>query len=99
MFGQIIFLIMQIKTFIDCLRSDTRRRILQLLSEKDMTTSQLYDELGTSAPKYRQSVNKAIELLREGGLVTKYYNTEEKGICYHLKKRKYILKIDKMEIE
>lgn len=90
---------MDFKRLIDCLHSDTRRRILQLLSRKDMTATEIHDELGKYAPKYRQSVNKALEVLREGGLVTKYYDNEKKGICYHLKKKKYVLKIDKMEIE
>lgn len=90
---------MEFKRFIHCLHSDTRRRILQLLSKRDMSATQMHGELGKYAPKYRQSVNKALEILREGGLVTKYYDIENKAIYYSLIKRKYILKIDEMKIE
>ena len=64
-----------------------------------MSAPQIRDKLGVYAPKYRQSVNKALEMLRECGLVTKYYDNENKAIYYRLMKKTYIVKIDEMRIE
>ena len=64
-----------------------------------MSAPQVYEKLGKNAPKYRQSVNKALETLRECGLVTKYYSDENKAIYYHLGKKTYVLKIAEMKIE
>jgi len=63
-----------------------------------MSAPQIYEELGPHAPKYRQSVNKSLGILRERGLVTKYYNNEKGGIYYHLVKKILVLKIDEMKI-
>jgi Fe2+ or Zn2+ uptake regulation protein len=90
---------MDLKRFISCLNSDARRRILQLLSEKDMSAPQIYRELGKYAPKYRQSVNKSLEMLREAGLVSKHYDNENKAIYFHLVKKTYIFEISKMKVE
>lgn len=90
---------MDFRKFIHCIRSDTRRRILQLLSERDMSAPQAYEKLGKNAPKYKRSVNRALEILRECGLVTKYYSNENKAIYYHLGKKTYVLKIAEMKIE
>ncbi|MBD3193376.1 MAG: hypothetical protein GF308_22260 [Candidatus Heimdallarchaeota archaeon] len=75
------------------------RRILQLLSTEDMSAPQIYSRLGEHAPKYRQSVNKALEILRECGLIQKYYSEEQKGLFYHLKKKNYLVKLDSMEVK
>lgn len=64
-----------------------------------MSAPQIYKELGKYAPKYRQSVNRALEMLREYGLVKKYYDNKNKAIYYHLIKETYTLKIAEMEIE
>lgn len=90
---------MELEIFIRCLHSETRRKILQLLSKEDMSAPQIYRKLGENAPKYRQSVNKALEILTECGLVRKYYANEKKAIFYGLTKKKYTLKIPEMEVE
>jgi len=90
---------MDIDKFVHCLHSKTRRRILQLLSNKDMTAPQIYKALKNEAPKFRQSVNKALEVLREGGLIVKYYDAERKAIYYHLVKKVFVVKIPEMEVE
>jgi len=64
-----------------------------------MSAPQIHDGLGIHAPRYRQSVNKALEILTESGLVTKYYNKENKALYYHLVKETYIIKIAEMKIE
>jgi Fe2+ or Zn2+ uptake regulation protein len=64
-----------------------------------MSAPQIYDELGKHAPRYRQSVNKALEILTECGLISKYYDKEKKALCYHLIKETYVLRITEMKIE
>lgn len=81
------------------MRSGMHRRILQMLAKEDMSASQIYSKLGNYAPKYRQSVNKALELLRESGLLSKYYNAEKKKLYYHLIKEKYTINLAEMKVE
>ena len=89
---------MELKSIIFCLNSETRRRILQLLSKRDMSAPQIFEELGTHAPKYRQSINKTLETMRNCGLVAKYYDNEKRGIYYHLIAKSIILEIDKLKV-
>jgi Fe2+ or Zn2+ uptake regulation protein len=90
---------MELDRFMRCMRSRMHRRILQMLAEEDMSAPQVYGKLGNYAPKYRQSVNKALELLRESGLLSKYYNAEKKKLCYHLIKKKYTIDLAEMKVE
>jgi predicted transcriptional regulator len=90
---------MELDKFIRCMRSGMHRRILQMLANEDMSASQIYSKLGNYAPKYRQSVNKALELLRESGLLSKYYNAEKKKLYYRLIKEKYTINLAEMKVE
>jgi len=64
-----------------------------------MSAPQVYGELLERAPIYRQSVNKALETLKDCGLLTKYYDDSRKAIYYHLEKKTYIVKIDQMRVD
>ncbi|KAF5036071.1 hypothetical protein DSECCO2_578880 [anaerobic digester metagenome] len=55
-------------------------------------------ELGVNKPKYRQSVNRALEILRECKIITKDYNPEKKALFYSLKIEKVEIDLLKMEI-
>ena len=90
---------MELRSIIACLKSERRRKILQLLAGEDMSAPQIFEGLGNHAPKYRQSVNKTLEMLRASGLVTKYYDNEKRGIYYHLETRAIILEFDKLKVQ
>lgn len=49
----------------EILADPTRRRVLELLSERERTVGELVDELGMSQP----AVSKQLRVLREAGLV------------------------------
>jgi len=80
------------------LKNNLRRNILQLLSEKPMTAVEISIALGNKAPKYRQSINRSLEILRECQLVKKEYDEEKKSLCYSLKHAKLIINLRNMEM-
>lgn len=81
------------------LNSKTRRQILQLLSENELTAPEIYQMLGDNAPVYRQSVNKALDILEQCKLVTKYYNSERKVIQFSIVKNKLIINLEDLTIK
>lgn len=81
------------------LKAETRREILKLLCKKDMTAPEIYSALGKRAPVYRQSINKSLELLKEVGLVEKYYEDTKKALYYKITKKVYVIKLDQMSVE
>lgn len=76
---------MQIDKVIYALNSDTRRKILKILSDGPKNTFGVYSELSKigAGPKYRESVYRSLEILVDSGLVRKIYHPDE-GICYEL---------------
>jgi len=81
------------------LHSNMRRNILRLLSEKDRTAVEIYRELKEDAPKFRQSVNKALEILRGQGFVNKYYDMNREALYYQIVKREYHINLKDMSVE
>lgn len=90
---------MELEKVIQCLNSHYRRRILQLLCKKDMSAPQIFRELGKEAPSYRQSINKTLEMMRSCGLISKYYDTDNKGIYYHLYSKTYNISLQMLTIK
>lgn len=90
---------MQLDKVIHALDADLRRKILSLLCHEDMTASEVFLELKQDAPKYRQSVNKALEILKESGLVRKYYNDTKKALYYRIVKKNLSLNLEEMSVE
>ncbi|GEM_PF-6697187 len=88
---------MNINEVILCLNSDLRLKILQCLSKKDMTTTEIYNMLKNKI-KYRQYVHRELENLKDCRLVTKYYDDSNKRIYYHLNHEKLLINLKKMEI-
>ena len=90
---------MKIEEVAHALASPLNREIIRLLCDQDMTAVEVFSQLGDSAPKYRQSVNKALEKLKQYGLVRKYYDDARKSLYYGVTKRRLILNMDDMSIE
>lgn len=80
------------------LNSETRRNILVLLSKEDMTPIQIYRELGSKAPKYRQSINKALKILQRCGLVKKYINKRDGKLYYKTIFKNVTINMKNMEL-
>ena len=76
---------MQISKVIKALNSDTRRKILKILSDGSKNTAEVYSELSKigSGLRYRESVYRALEILVDSDIVQKIYHSD-KGICYDL---------------
>jgi len=89
---------MEILKLVKALNNQTRRKIIQLLCHKDMTAVELYKKLGDEAPKYRQSINKSLEILKESGIIHKYYSDKDKKLYYHMQYKKIIIDLEKMQI-
>lgn len=66
------------------LQNSLRRDILKAVSDKPRTVSQIAKDLGGRGPIYRQSVNRALEILRESGLVKKEYDIKKKGLYFSI---------------
>lgn len=89
---------MQIDKVVYGLNSDTRQKILKLLCKRDMSAPEIFKELKNGVPSYRQSVSKALDILRESGLVIKYYDDKRKALYYKIAKKKVILKLDTLTV-
>jgi len=81
------------------LNSPLNRMIITLLCDHDMTAVELFRRLGERAPTYRQSVNKALESLKQKGLVRKYYDDNSKELYYSIIRKKITINLENMEIE
>jgi len=90
---------MNLEDSIKGLNSKTRREILKLLCKENLSAIEVYRKLKNGGPKYRQSINKALEVLKECGLVEKYYDDEKNEICYRIIKKKICLDLANMELE
>lgn len=90
---------MKIEEVAHALTSPLNREIIGLLCDQDMTAVEVFSRLGDSAPKYRQSVNKALEKLKRYGLVRKYYDDTRKGLYYGVTKKRLVLNMEDMSIE
>lgn len=90
---------MRIEKVVFALKNNLRRRILKILSKKPMTVKEINLALGEKAPKYRQSINRSLEILRECKLVKKQYDEDKKVLYYSINHAKIIINLEKMEIE
>ena len=79
------------------LNSKIRRNILVLLSKRDMTPIQIYRALGDKAPKYRQSINKALYILQKCGLVAKYVSSNDRKLYYKITVKDITINLENME--
>jgi len=90
---------MSVNAVAQALTSPLKRKIIALLCSRDMTAVEIFRHLRETAPKYRQSVNKALESLKEAGLVRKYYNDTRKQLYYGIIKKRIIIVLETMSIE
>lgn len=70
---------------ISALNSRTRRKILQVLENGNLTLQEVFEKMGEVSVKvkYRESVYRHLEKLQDAGLVEKLYD-RNKGLCYKL---------------
>ncbi len=88
----------EIDAFARILKSKRNQRILQVLTARDMSATEIFGELGPHAPVYRQSVHKALELMKSKGLLSKYYDDKDKCIRYKLSVEKVIIDLRNMTL-
>lgn len=90
---------MRVDEVAKALCSPLNRMIITLLCNHDMTAVEVFRRLGERAPTYRQSVNKALESLKQKGLVRKYYDDNSKKLYYGIIEKKIIIDLENMKIE
>lgn len=90
---------MEIQDLVKGLHSKTSRKILQLLCDKDRTAVEIYGDLKGDAPKFRQSVNRALEVLRRHKLIKKYYDENRKALYYRIVKSDFHIDLKNMSVE
>jgi len=83
------------------LASRIRLDILKILSDEPKTVKSVINELNSQKYniKYRESVYRSMEKLKDIGLIEKYYDEKNKSITYKLKANKIIYEIDKDKIQ
>jgi len=87
---------MALEEVVHALSNDLRREIIKILGEKEepLTVKEIYGELEEeNRPTYRQSVNRALDVLKEAGLVKKIYSDEKKNLVYFLEHEELRLKL------
>ena len=91
---------MDIKSTLRALDNDLRREALKiLLTNGDCSVKEVYSNLQKNKPEYRQSVNKALDLLNEVGLVDKYYDENKKKIVYSANYQTIKIHLNEMDIQ
>ncbi|MFW5903070.1 MAG: hypothetical protein ACOCTT_04230 [archaeon] len=91
---------METKSVLKALNNDLRRETLQVLLKKgDCSVKEVYSNLKKNKPKYRQSVNKALDLLSEVDLVEKYYDENKKKIIFSPNYDTIKIHLDEMNIK
>ena len=90
---------MHLEVVIHALNVDLRRRIVRFLCKEDMTATEVFSNLKEHAPRYRQSVNKALEILKQSGLLRKYYDDKAKALYYGVVKKTLLLNLQSMTVE
>lgn len=75
---------MDVTSVAHALSSETRVRLLALLHQQPMTSSDAFDvyQATFDSPKYRESIYRELENLVEAGLVEKRYESGEKRLMY-----------------
>jgi Fe2+ or Zn2+ uptake regulation protein len=89
---------MKIKDIAYCLNSELRLKILQLLSEKDMTAPDIFLKLKKSV-RFRQYINRELEILKNNELISKYYDDDNKKLFFHLCYENVIIAFKTLEID
>jgi ArsR family transcriptional regulator len=72
------YIIINLNALFKALNDPTRREILELLKEKDLTAGEIADQFNISKP----SISHHLDLLRQAGLVVSV--KEGQFICYSL---------------
>ena len=74
----------KIYKIIRALDNDLRLLIIDKLIGNSLTEKELFETISKERPdlKYRESLYRQIETLVQAGLVTKYYDTAKRRICY-----------------
>lgn len=75
-----------------------RLKIMKILSSGPKTANEVFIELKGYKSIYRQSVHRALELLRECDLILKVYDPISKRLEYSLKYQKIIINLVDMKI-
>lgn len=75
---------MELTTVAHTLASETRVRLLRILSENPSTSAEAFNQYAQmyDSPKRRESIYRELENLADAGLVTKQYESEEKKLVY-----------------
>ena len=69
-----------------------------LLNKEGMTVMDMFKKLQNSTQvKYRETIYRNLEVLKDAGLVNKFY-TDEKGICYKLNQTTIKIDLSKLEV-
>jgi len=80
------------------LNGKLRRRIVEILSNGPKTTHEIRQELGDSKPVYRQSINKALVILRKANLVEKLYSEKSNKFYYNLRVNEIRIKFNQGQL-
>lgn len=92
-------LAMNIKKIAKAINNDLRIEIMEILSTRgELTVKEIHSSLSDNKPKYRQSVNKSLEILKEADLIKKSYNDKKKNIVYEIKSNRLVIDFDKMKV-
>ena len=68
----------EIRALAKALSSDLRIEILIRLTMREMTVKSLHEQI--SRVKYRDTIYRQVEILRNSGIVRKYYDQEAKEL-------------------
>jgi len=91
----------EIKKVCKALSSETRLKIIELISQKKYTAVGLYKEYNNvySDAKQRETIYRELEKLVEAGILEKDYNKDTKNIEYGLGISKLTIDLIKLKLD
>jgi len=92
---------MQLNELAKALSSETRLKIIKILSERELSALEVYEayERAYKEGKHRESIYRELEKLVEANILKKVYNEKEKKIVYKLAIQKIIVDLPTQRVE
>ena len=92
---------MQLNELAKALSSETRLKIIKILSEKELSALEVHEvyERTYKEGKHRESIYRELEKLVEVNILKKIYNEKEKKIVYKLAIQKIVIDLPTQRVE
>ena len=94
------YVAMDIKSLSNAINNELRIEIMNILANNGkLTVKEIYLLLKHNRPRYRQTVNKSLEILKDAKLVIKSYDDDKKNIVFEIRTNKIVIDFITKEVK